>query len=843
MKKHLPFWIALLIGFIGFAQSSPSQSPSQRIITIKGKVLEQDSEIPLEYATLILQSTSDTSKVSGGITNENGVFEIETAPGVYNVIIEYISYNSYRSENVQLRADMDLGTIYLSANLEQLEEVEVVGEKTTVELRLDKKIYNVGSDMTVKGGSVTDVLDNVPSVSVDVEGNISLRGNESVRILINGKPAALSGIPTEALRQLPGDAIEKVEVITNPSARYDAEGTAGILNIVLKQSKTVGFNGSFTSTVGTPTNSRAGANLNLRMNKFNFFTNTSVNNDASPGNSNYFQQYFDNNGQTTSYQEEDRKTIRGGQGINANFGIEYLIDDKTSLTNSFVYRKSDGENTEDIAFKNFDGSFNPTLERDRNSVESDNRESKQYAINFMKRFDKDGHELKIDYRYSISENPEILTIEEVVQGTTTAVLPTEQQFNIGDDSSQLIQFDYVLPMGKENQSQFELGYRGNFLNQTTAYDFGQLNNGTFISNPELKNTLEYTENIQAAYTQFGTKFNKLSVLTGLRMEHTDIIIDLVETNDYTKKNYYSWFPSVFLGLDLNETDKLNLSYSRRLRRPRSWFINPFPSRSSNTNLFKGNPDLDPTFTNSFDLGYLSRINKVMLSSSIYYNISNKVFTFVTQETGEVVTIVNPDDPSNPVIVPVQLRQPINLADEERIGFELTASYSPKRNWRFSLNFNLYDRKTTGNFTYTNYFGEVITQNFDNENLEYFTRLSAKLLLPAKIDFQSNIMYRSPSRNAQGTSEGMLFTNLALSKDLFKDKSTLSLNVRDLFNSAKRVSETRTLNVLTQSTMQWRQRQINMTFTYRFNQNKNQGRRQRNFQSQDMQGEGMEFQGE
>lgn len=841
--KHLPFLIALLIGFIGIAQPSPSEAPIQRTITIKGKVLEEDSKIPLEFATLILQSSSDTSKVTGGITDENGTFEIQTAPGVYNVIIEYISYNSYRRDNVQLRGDMDLGVINLSPNLEQLEEVEVVGERTTVELRLDKKIYNVGSDMTVKGGSVTDVLDNVPSVSVDIEGNISLRGNDSVRILINGKPAALSGIPTEALRQLPADAIEKVEVITNPSARYDAEGTAGILNIVLKQSKTVGFNGSLTATVGTPTNSRAGANLNLRMNKFNIFTNTSVNKNQSPGNAHFYQQYFNNDGSTASFQEEDRTTTRSGNGINTNFGVEYIIDDKTSLTNSIVYRKSSGEDSEDIAFKNFDASKNPTLERDRNSVEDSDRESKQYAMNFMKRFKKDGHELKVDYRYSTSNNPEILTIEEIIQGNTTSILPTERQFNTRENSSQLFQFDYVLPLGKENQSQFELGYRGNFSNDITAYDFGQLSNGTFVSDTSLKNTLDYQEDIQAAYTQFGTKFNKLSVLTGLRMEHTDIIIDLKETQDYTRKNYYSWFPSVFLGLDINETDKLNLSYSRRLRRPRSWFINPFPSRQSNTNLFKGNPDLDPTFTNSFDLGYLSRINKVMLSSSIYYNKSNKVFTFVTEETGEVVTIENPDDPSNPVIVPVQLRHPINLANEERVGFELTSSYSPKRNWRFSLNFNLFNRKTTGDYTYTNYFGEEITQNFDNENLQYFTRFTAKLLLPAKIDFQSNLMYRSPSRNAQGTSEGMLFTNLAFSKDLFNDKSTLSLNVRDLFNTGKRTSETRTANVLTQSEMQWRMRQINMTFTYRFNQKKNQGRRSRNYQSQDMQGEGMEYQGE
>ncbi len=839
--KNLPIWIVLLTTSILFAQPSPAKySDPLRQIKITGKVLEQDTNIPLEYATLILQSVNDTSNVTGGITNENGDFEVEVAPGFYNVIIDYISYISYKSENVHLTEDTHIGVIYLTPNLEQLEEVEVVGERTTVELRMDKKIYNVGTDMTVKGGSVTDVLDNVPSVSVDIEGNISLRGNESVRILINGKPSALSGIPTEALKQLPGDAIEKVEVITNPSARYDAEGTAGILNIVLKQSKTLGFNGSFNATLGTPKNNRASANLNLRMNKFNFFTNTSYDDRESPGSSYFYQEYFDNAGNTTSFQEEVRKTTRAGSGVNSNFGIEYLIDDKTSLTNSFVYRKSNGDNASSIDFSNFDSMGNLSLQRYRSSIEDSERISKQYSMNFLKKFSKDGHELKIDYRYSTSENPEISTIEEVITGSSIDI-PTEKQFNIGDNKSQLVQFDYVLPLGKENNSQFETGYRGNFQEITTEYDFGPVLGGAFQSNPDFKNTMNYSEDIQAAYTQFGTKFGSFNMMTGLRAEFTDIVIDLVETNDYTHKKYTSWFPSVFLGYDINKTDKVNLSYSRRLRRPRSWFINPFPSRESNTNLFQGNPDLDPTFTNSFDLGYLSRIGKVTLSSSLYFNSSSEVFTFVTEDTGEVVSIPNPEDENNPVLVPVQLRHPINLADEQRVGFELTSSYSPKRNWRFSLNFNLYNRKTTGDYTYTNYIGEEITQNFDNENLEYFTRFSAKIQLPAKIDFQSNLMYRSPSRNAQGTSEGMLFTNLALSKDIIKDNGTLSLNIRDLFNTAKRSSVTRTANVLTESEMRWRQRQINMTFTYRFNQKKNQRRNMRQQMPQEG-GQEMEYQG-
>ena len=249
--------------------------------------------LSLEYATIVLQSVRFPDRVTGGLTDENGKFSIEVFPGNYNLRVEFLSYKTVNFDNQDFSSSTDLGVLKLSPDVEQLENVEVVGERTTVELRLDKKVYNVGSDLTVQGGSVTDVLDNVPSVSVDVEGNISLRGNESVRILINGKPSALSGLSTNALQQLPSDAIEKVEVITNPSARYDAEGTAGILNIILKQSKTTGLNGSVNTYVGFPKRLGGNLSLNLRRDKFNIFTNTSYRTSNSPGRGQNLQQNFD----------------------------------------------------------------------------------------------------------------------------------------------------------------------------------------------------------------------------------------------------------------------------------------------------------------------------------------------------------------------------------------------------------------------------------------------------------------------------------------------------------------------------------------------------------------------
>jgi len=828
----------LLLSFVCIAQRPQGQRPNGQKpnpVTITGTVLDQETGDPLEYATLVLQSVRNPDRVTGGITDETGKFSVETLPGKYNIRVEYISFKTYSLEEQTVRESTDLGIIKLSLDVEQLEAVEVVGERTTVQLRLDKKIYNVGSDLTVKGGSVTDVLDNVPSVTVDVEGNISLRGNESVRILINGKPSALSGLSPDALQQLPAEAIEKVEVITNPSARYDAEGTAGILNIILKQSKTVGLNGSVSTYLGYPTTYGGNVSLNLRRDNFNIFTNTSYRYRSGPGNALFDQENFNQDGTTASFQNEVRDYQRQSDGFNTNVGFELFIDPTNSITNSFTYRKSNGDDTTDIDFENFDASRNPTIQRNRFTNEREDEEDIQYSVNYQKKFNDDGHKLTLDYQYSTGNELENSIINEVVLNDNSN-LPTEQTINDETQKNQLVQMDYVLPFGKEKASQFEIGYRGSFNNFNTDFDFGILENGLLASDPNFSNELNYKEYVNALYTQIGSKFDKFNALAGLRMEASDIGIELVNTNDVTNKKYTNWFPSIFLGYEFSETEQLTLSYSKRLRRPRSRFINPFPSRSSNTNLFQGNPNLDPTYTDAYDFGYLKRWDKVTFNTSIYLNNSNGVFQFITQETGDFVQIDNPafDDtvPSGPnnletIDIPVQARTPINLANDKRYGLEFTTAYTPKRNWRLTWNLNVFQQQLRGDYAYENSQGEQITQNFDADNLTWFTRVSAKIPLPGKIDFQTNLFYRGPSQNAQSKNKGILSTNLAFSKDVIKDKATLSLNVSDLFNSRKRRSETRTDNVFTYSEFQWRQRQINLSFLYRFNQKKNQrGDRQR-----------------
>ncbi|PQJ15098.1 TonB-dependent receptor domain-containing protein [Aureicoccus marinus] len=832
--RYFSLVLFLLMPLLGIAQR-----PSP--ITISGKVIDKDSGNPLEYATLVVQNASKPERVTGGITDDNGVFRVEVFPGTYHLRVEYLGYTTYELKDQRLRSSRNLGDIGLGIDATQLEAVEVIGERTTVELRLDKKVYNVGQDLTVRGGSVTDVLDNVPSVTVDIEGNISLRGNESVRVLINGKPSALSGLSPQALQQLPAEAIEKVEVITNPSARYDAEGTAGILNIILKQSKTAGLNGSINLFAGEPANYGGALSLNLRREKFNFFTNTTFRYRDSPGNARFTQENFASDGSTQSFQDEIRQYQRQSQNFNTNIGFELFLDESTSITNSFVFRDSDGTNTVDIDFFNFDENRVPTISRDRNTVEDEVDENVQYSMNFEKKFKTDGHILTIDYQYSKGAEIEDSLIEEVIREDNNQ-LPTEQTINDESQINQLAQLDYVLPFGKDLQSQFEAGYRGTFNTFQTDFTFGQLNDaGILIPDPNFSNELIYREYVNAAYVQLGSKFNKFSLLGGLRMEASDIGIELVGTNEVDNKDYVDWFPSVFLGYEFSEMEQLTISYSRRLRRPRSRFINPFPSRSSNTNLFQGNPDLDPTYTNAFDFGYLKRWDKFTLTTSAYYNRSTGVFQFITQETGDFVELDNPDDPANPVIVPVQRRTPINLATDNRYGMEFTSTYTPFRNWRFTWNLNVFQQQLRGNYTYIDFQGQEITQNFDADNFTWFTRFSAKLPLPGTIDFQSNVFYRGRRVDAQNVNKGILSINTAFSKDVIKDKATLSLNVSDLLNARKRRTETRTDNVFTESEFQWRERQITLSFLYRFNEQQDQ-RRGRDRRGGPGSGDDFEFEG-
>ncbi len=775
------------------AQRPQNTSP----IKIKGTVIDKDTGQPLEYATFILESVRDTKNVTGGITDLNGKFEVETMPGMYNLSVEYISYTTFQQERQLMRSDTDLGVIGLSIDVAKLDEVDVIAERTTVELRLDKKIYNVGSDLTVSGGTVSDVLDNVPSVSVDVEGNVQLRGNDDVRILINGKPSAITGLnSTDALRQLPAESIEKVEVITSPSARYDAEGSGGIINIILRRSKLQGLNGALTTNFGYPTQAGINGNLNYRMGNLNIFTNTGYNYRENPGNSLNDTDFFDDMGVFTNAIREERDFERIRKGFNMNLGVEWYVNKTASITQSIFIRDSDNSSntTNDFTQLNADGGTSSGFRFD---PETEDDKTFQYSFNYDKQFNGDSdHKLTFAFQYETTDEVEESLI--IQNGFDSESVRTAE-----DQQRVFMQTDYVVPVGKAGQ--FEIGYRGDFNQLETDYDVVFIEptlDELGITDPS--NLLDYRETINAVYSQYGSKINKFSFLSGLRYEATRLIINQLETNDFNRNNFDGFFPTFNLNYEMNERENFQLGYNRRIRRPRSRFLNPFPSRSSPTNLFQGNPNLTPSFSNQVDLGYLKRFDKLTINSSVYFQRATDVITFITEDSGET-TFFDGEE------VRIIRRTPVNLARNDRYGFEFNTNYRPTRKWNINGNINIFNLITRGDFN---------GQNFDAENLSWFIRLNNKVTLPGNVDWQSRLFYRGPTENAQTTTEGIFSLSLAFSKDLFKEKASLAFNVSDVFNSRKRRSETITPSFINNSEFQWRERSFNLTFTYRFNQKKN-----------------------
>ena len=797
--------VLILLAFVVFCASTTAQNETD-FITVSGKIIEAETNQPLEYATISFFSKAENKIIGGGITDLQGEFKIKTTPGAYDIYIEYFSFMGITKLNINLNQDTNFGSLKMKADLQALDAVDIIAEKTTVEIKLDKKIYNVGKDLTVRGGSVSDVLDNVPSVSVDIEGNVALRGNENVRILINGKPSGLVGLnSTDALRQLPADAIEKVEIITSPSARYDAEGTAGILNIILRRSKILGLNGAIIINTGYPDQLGASGNINYRTGNVNIFNNSGYSYVKNPGSSGveseFFNTEYDENGilvqdLPNTFRNEYRTFERLRNGFNSNTGIEWYIDPTTSLTTAFLVRKSDNSNESFNRAQTLDLTGAVISESVRYDPETETDQTKQFSINFDKQFHGNSeHRLTFDFQVENSSEDE----GSIIYNDGIAA---ERVRTIEEQNRILIQSDFTLPISENTR--FEIGYNGRFSSNNTDFSLEFLEENAFVLDTDVSNNLNYKEDVNAIYTQYGSKLkDTFSFLLGLRMEATDVTIKQLSSNDYSNSNYIGLFPTINLGYEFSETQNLTIGYSRRISRPRSRYLNPFPSRSSAANIFQGNPNITPSYSNGVDVGYLNTFDKVTLNTSFYYNHATDVFTYVSEDTGEEVVI-------NGESVPVIRRGPINLAEDDRLGFEFTLTYRPLEKWNMNANFNLYRSAIKGNYNGLSY---------DSENLGWFVRLNNKYTLPGNIEWQTRLSYTGPRVDAVNRREGIFSSNMAFSKDLYNEKASISLNINDLLNTQRRNLESTTPTFYSNGYYRWRVRSISLSFTYRFNQRK------------------------
>lgn len=790
--QSLGFLTLLLVG------SLQLEAQNAKKATIKGKIVDTQTSAPLGYATIRVHKTTDSSLVSGAISDDKGQFLVEVPYGQYYTVVEFIGYKSLKSAAFELskeQAAHDLGVLKIETSSRTLDEVVVQAEKSSMELSLDKRIFNVGKDLANAGGTAIDILSNVPSVSVDTEGNVKLRGSDGVRILIDGKPSGLVSFKGGAgLQQLQGNQIERVEIITNPSARYEAEGMSGIINIVLKKERKQGFNGSFEVVTGFRPNFGVAANVNYRKNKLNFFLNYGIAYRIPISAGRIYQEVYGkdttailqqtNNGEVRTV----ANTIRGG--------LDYFFNDKNILTASYQFRRTDVLRITNNQYKDYINTLsNLNTITDRQQRETEAEPYSEYAITYKKTYNKKGQELIADVRYLTywERSDQTFTQSSVFANGSPNKKGDLLQKSLNDEyENQLIaQLDYVQPIGKDGK--FETGLRSSFRDMVNDYIVTQRNEqGVFEPLPGLDNYFIYKENIHGVYGIIGNKTKKFSYQAGLRAEMTDVKTILQETNQSNPRQYANLFPSAHFTYNINQENAFQLSYSRRVRRPTYNDLSPYVTFSDQRNFFSGNPDLNPEFTNSFDLGHIKYFEKGSFTSSLYYRHTN----------GKVLRIrrVDAQGFSN--------TRPENLATEDAFGAEFTSTYTPFKWWKLDFNFNFFRAITDG---------QNLDATFKADTYSWFARQTSRFNLAQGTDLQIRANYEAPQQLPQGRRKSRTFVDLAFSKEILKGKGTLTFNVIDLFNSRYMRTVTEGLNFYTDATMGMRARQINLTVMYRLNQ--------------------------
>lgn len=791
----IPIFVLLLLMFAtsdSFGQNGPK-------LKITGNIADVQNNKPLSYASIRLFKTVDSVFVTGAITDETGSFVIDVAAGSYYALTEYIGYKSQKTSGIQLtsaNSPLNFGVIKLGASARTLDEVTIQAEKSTMELALDKKIFNVGKDLANAGGTAADILTNIPSVAVDVEGNVSLRGSGNVRILIDGKPSGLVSIKGgSGLQQLQGNIIERVEIITNPSARYEAEGMGGIINIVLKKERKEGFNGSFDLIAGNPTNFGVAANVNYRKKNLNFFVNYTVSFRNTPGRNTLYQELYRND--STFISEKSMTSKLRGQNNSARGGIDYYFNSKNVLTGAYTYRISKGKRFSNIDYKDYLTNLNNlTGSTNRTQDEKETEPNSEYALTYKKTFDRKGREFTADVRYlnnwedsdqfygQQSYNPD---------GSKTSVpFLLQRAVNYETEKQLLFQADYVHPFAKDGK--FEAGARISSRDMTNDYAVTEETDAGWIPVPGLTNDFLYNERINAAYGMVGNKTGKLSYQAGLRAEWTGVTTTLKQTNEINDRKYANLFPSVHVTYDLAKQNALQLSFSRRVRRPQYNDLTPFATFSDNRNYWSGNPDLNPEFTNAFELGHIKYMDKGSLSSSLYYRHTN----------GKIITIRTVEANGN------SFTRPENLGTEDAYGAEFTSSHNLYQWWKLDGSFNFFRSIIDGT---------QVDQSYKSDTYSWFVRATSRFTLWKSTDLQLRGNYEAPQKTPQGRRKALATLDLAASRDILKGNGTLTLSVLDVFNSRRFRSVTEGPNFYSVSNSQGRQRQINLTLNYRLHQAK------------------------
>jgi len=811
----------VLNSLYSFSQASPQSGQSAgRTGSLTGRVHDRQTGSALEYANIALYRKSDSSLVDGGITNVKGVFLLNSVPyGRYYALLSFIGYPVYTIDTVFIsprQPDADLGKIYLTPSGKNIEGVEIRESRAQLEFNLDKKVYNVEQNMVSTGGTAIDIMQTIPAVQVDIEGNVSLRGSTNVNILVDGRPSGLV-----SLDQLPATMIDRVEIVTNPSARYDPDGTTGIINIVLKKQKAIGINGMVSLNGGTGDKYNVSANLNYRYKKINLFTTYDYRKFGMQGINRILR--TTNFSDSVSYLNQDGDWRRSGYFHNIRTGMDFFINDKNTLSVSGLYNRRDFTNNDfaDNLYYNSKGDTSRYFLR--GSESRSGNEGIEAALNYTRKYNQKTKELTADVFYSYSDGN---TDNDIAQFFIIPMHPAlgdkamlQRTLSANRRDALTAQTDFVTPLGS---ARLETGYKFSFSKSDMDYHFENYSYDlpAWQEDTTRSNNFVHSEMLHSVYLIYSRALTeKLHLQAGARAEWAQTKADQRTQDSVFTKNYFSLFPSAHIRYNFTDKNQVQLSYSRRINRPGASVLNPFINYADPLNLSAGNPALNPEYSNSLELGLTLQAGATTLNPSVFFRNTEGVISRIMTVDEQQISFTT-------------------YKNQDRVsayGAEVILAQQFFKWWRVNANFSFFRTEFKG--------PDVSSETASNDSWTF--RLNSMMTLPGIADIQFGFNYNAPVvftpsirgfRAMMGGSQGRLdasyWADLGLKRDILEGRATLSVRVRDLFNTQNYNITSYGENFVSVNKMSRESRVIFMGFSYKFNDYKRRQQREREINGMD-----------
>lgn len=768
--KKIILILITLISIQSFAQEhrppngqgkQPHQKPSGPAIA--GKVIDSETQTPVEYANIVLFSIKDSSLVTGGISDISGKFMLENIPfGTYYLTVDFIGYSKKYISNIEISQSNPFFKTKIElkkANIE-LGAATIKADKKPIEYKIDKKVINVSQSLDATGGSAIEVLENTPSIETDIEGNVSLRGSSSFTVLIDGKPTLLD--PSDALQQIPASNIEKIEVITNPSAKYDPDGVAGIINVILKKQKQKGFNGLINSSISDDLSYKAGLLLNLRKNKYNLFFSADFDMNNHTGISVMNRETFYNDSTYLMDVNSDMNRFRGHNMLKG--GIEYFFNDKNTFTFSTSVGTHKFGHTMDAEYKNytnFDNSQSFSL--NNNDFEITGNMIEFYGT-YQHVFKDKEDKLDASFLYSYRDgyDTEDIEITPVLGDFETITDTIDKTHTIEDDDRGKTEFkiDYVNKLNAN--STLETGGQILTVDKHGTYEYKKYDFATETWNIDasMNNDMSFTREIYAVYGMFKNANKIIDFQAGVRIENSNRLLNQNIINKKYEQNRFNFFPSIHISKKISDKHQLMTSYSRRIKRPRGWYLDPFPNFFDQSNMRQGNPDLDPEYIDSYELGYQITLPKgSFIAIEAYFRQTNNKI--------ERITTLLPNN--------ILMHTFENLTKDQALGVEFMANAQLLKFWRLNFSMNVFNYSIEGDIIETD-----ATQTMNTWSM----RLNNSINLKWGTKIQLSGFYTAPSITSQGDRAGFFMTHMGAKQSFFKNKLDVSIGIRDIFSTMK-----------------------------------------------------------